>query len=90
MPDVNMLPDLHGTVRRETLVVAYLEKSFPSQALQTARVALGVPDEELVVLWDQRLVAFWVKGYLWASPSAGESANMPWVGEQTIASRTYA
>ena len=90
MPDVNRLPDLHGTVRRETLVVAYREKFLPSQALQTARVALGVPDEELVVLWDQRLVAFWVKGYLWASPSAGGSANMPWVGEQTIASRTYA
>ncbi len=46
---VNILPDLDGTVRRETLVIAYQGKFYPSLALQTARVALGVPDEELVL-----------------------------------------
>jgi adenylate cyclase len=46
---VNILPDSDGTVRRETLAIAYREKFYPSLALQTARVALGVPDEELVL-----------------------------------------
>jgi adenylate cyclase len=46
---VNILPDLDGTVRREALVIADQGKFYPSLALQTARVALGVPDEQLVL-----------------------------------------
>ncbi len=46
---VNILPDPDGTVRRETLAIAYRNKFYPSLALQTARVALGVPDDQLVL-----------------------------------------
>lgn len=46
---VNILPDDDGTVRRETLVVAYRDRFYPSLALQTARVALGAPDDQLVL-----------------------------------------
>ena len=46
---VNILPDADGTVRRETLAVGYREKFYASLALQTARVALGVPDDQLVL-----------------------------------------
>lgn len=46
---VNILPDADGTVRRETLAVAYRDRFYPSLALQTARLALGVPDDQLVL-----------------------------------------
>lgn len=46
---VNILPDRDGTVRRETLAVAYRDKFYASLALQAARVALGVPDDQLVL-----------------------------------------
>jgi adenylate cyclase len=46
---VNILPDADGTVRRETLAVAYRNRFYPSLALQTARLALGVPDDQLVL-----------------------------------------
>jgi len=46
---VNILPDADGTVRRETLVVAYRDRFYPSLALQTARAVLGVPDDQLVL-----------------------------------------
>jgi len=46
---VNILPDADGSVRRETLAVAYRDRFYPSLALQTARLALGVPDDQLVL-----------------------------------------
>jgi len=46
---VNIVPDADGTVRRETLAIAYRDRFYPSLALQTARFALGVPDDQLVL-----------------------------------------
>ncbi len=46
---VNILPDQDGTVRREVLAIAYRDKFYPSLALQAARIALGVPDDQLVL-----------------------------------------
>jgi adenylate cyclase len=46
---VNIVPDWDGTVRRETLAIAFRGRYYPSLALQTARVALGVPDDQMVL-----------------------------------------
>jgi adenylate cyclase len=46
---VNIVPDTDGTVRRETLAVAYQNNFYPSLALQVARVARGVPIDEMVL-----------------------------------------
>jgi adenylate cyclase len=46
---VNILPDWDGTVRRETVAIAFRGRFYPSLALQTARVALGVPDEQMLL-----------------------------------------
>jgi adenylate cyclase len=50
---VNIVPDKEdGTVRRETVAIAFRGRYYPSLALQTARVALGVPDDQMILdLW---------------------------------------
>jgi adenylate cyclase len=46
---VNILPDMDGTVRRETLALGFRDQYYPSLALQVARVALSVPVEQMLL-----------------------------------------
>lgn len=46
---VNILPDADGTVRRETLVLSYRGRFYPSLALQIAKLALAVASEDMLL-----------------------------------------
>jgi adenylate cyclase len=46
---VNILPDPDGTTRRETLAIGYRENFYPSLGLQVARLAMGVPADQMLL-----------------------------------------
>jgi adenylate cyclase len=46
---VNILPEDDGTVRRETLILQYQERYYASLGLQVARLALGLPEDQMVL-----------------------------------------
>ncbi|HEX7547688.1 MAG TPA: adenylate/guanylate cyclase domain-containing protein, partial [Candidatus Methylomirabilis sp.] len=46
---VNILPDPDGTIRRETLAIGYRENFYPSLGLQVARLAMGVPADQMLL-----------------------------------------
>jgi len=46
---VNILPDPDGTIRRETLAIGYRENFYPSLGLQVARLAMGVPTDQMLL-----------------------------------------
>jgi len=46
---VNILPEDDGTVRRETLVLGYQGRYYASLGLQVARLALGLPEDQMLL-----------------------------------------
>jgi serine/threonine-protein kinase len=46
---INWMPDVDGTIRQQPLIVQYDGKSYPSFALQTARLALNLDLGEIVL-----------------------------------------